>query len=129
MLNVPEHSQQNTFTRVSFLINIVGILERWDLGTWDSGFGIHMWDQRTRTLHLGPFTWEPVSGTHRRDPEPGTFTWDPAPVTLQLGHFIWARHLICGNRDPIPLRGTQDPYLGTTTLIQLSFNVQFSSVA
>ena len=91
MLNVPEHSQQNTFTRVSFLINIVGILERWDLGTWESGLGTHMWDQRTRTLHLGPFTWEPVPGTHRRDPEPGTFTWDPAPVTLQLGHFIWAR--------------------------------------
>ena len=86
----------------------MGIPEKWDLGP--------------RTLHLGSFTQDqdqgPIDGT--RHLYVGLRTWYPSPVT---------RDPICGYRDPIPSRETWDPHLGIVTLIQLSLNMKFSSVA
>ena len=56
--------------------------------------------------------------------------WDPGPWTLHPGPGTWDP---IWNRNPIPLRETRDTHininLGTLTLIQFSYNVQFSSVA
>ena len=79
--------------------------------------------------------WKGIPEKQTRDSEPGTRVPPPGilhqgPGTRDLGPYmqdpIW-------NWDQIPLRGTRDPYintnLGALTLIQLSLNVQFSSVA
>ena len=96
--------------------------QRWNVcwgGTWDPG----------------PFTWVLSSGT--QDPRAIDKTQNPGPYrgTRDLGPSTWGDtspvtwNPICGNRDPIPLHGMRNPYLGTLTLMQLSLNVQFSSVA
>ena len=97
--------------------------------TRDPGFGPILEPQDSV-----PFTWDPTPwiqnpqaefGTRDLYVEPGS--WDPPPGTLHLGP--GTRDSICGNQEPIPLRATRGSYLGTFTLIQLSLNVQFSSVA
>ena len=88
--------------------------------TWDSRSILGTQDAPHGALHLGPWTQNPQAEPGTQDLYVGTGTWDPSSGTHDP---------ICGNRDPIPLRGTWNPYLGTLTLIQLSLNVQFRSVA
>ena len=94
-------------------------------GTRNSEPATHTRDPRPETLHLAP-------GTHRRVLGRRTFTWDLGPATFHLG--LMPRDLgPYMEPDPIPLRGTRNLYinanLGALTLIHLSLNVQFSSVA
>ena len=79
-------------------------------GTRDPYMGRGTRDPPPESLCLGSGTQDPVPlfGTHDLGPS----TWDPLPGT-------WDR--ICGNLDPIPLRAMRDSYLGTLTLMQLSF--------
>ena len=78
----------------------------------------------TRDPYVEPGTWKPSAGT--QDPEPigGTKTWD---LYVRSG----TQDPICENWDPIPAFtwNTGPITLGTLTLIQLSLNVQFRSVA
>ena len=89
------------------------------------------------TRKVGPRTRDPQARSETRDLYVGLGTWDIPPGTLHLEHgtqdlgpYMWDP---IWNRDQIPLRGKWDPYintnLGTLTLIQLSLNMQFSSVA
>ena len=92
------------------------------LVTWNPYMGPRVRDPPPGTLHLGSGTRDP-----RQDQGSETFTGDPGPSTWDSSP--GNQDPICVNLDPIPLPGTRDPYLGTLTLIQLSLNVQFSSVA
>ena len=58
-----------------------------------------------KTLHQGPFTWDPGSGIHRQDTDLGAFMWDLGPGTLYMGpgtlyvgpYYIETSPLICSN--------------------------------
>ena len=67
------------------------------------------------TLHLGLFTWDPLSATHRQDTGTGIFMWDLRPRTLHLGQFTWEL-----GTETVYGTGTQYLYVehGTHTLIQ-----------
>ena len=116
------------------------ILKIWDTffegipGKWVLGPGTCDHGPLCGTRDPGSSIWEPSPGTG--DPGPIGGNRDPGPLceTCELGPSTWVPSPgtwdpICANQDPIPLRETRDPYLGTLTLIQLSLNVQFSSVA
>ena len=101
MLNVSQHSQENTFTRVSFLINIVAA-DNLSRHKRKVGAGTHTWDPEPGTFHLGTLTRN--SGTkaeaRTRDVYVGPKIWDPPPGTGDPNF---------GNRNPIPLREIRDP--------------------
>ena len=108
-----ENYYQHDGEQLSFYEN--GIPKKWDQepirGTWGPSPGTRDPGPigRTRDLYVWPGTWDPPPATRNLGP----YMWDP----------IW-------NRDPIPLRDTYiNTNSGILTLIQLSLNMQFSSVA
>ena len=111
VLNVSRHSRENTFTRVSFLINIAAAF---NLSWHTRKVGTGTQDPPSGTLHLRLRTWEPRWNTGHR-----MFTQDPGSETLHLGPGIL--NLGTGTQYLYVKCGT--PYLGTFTLIQLSLNV------
>ena len=85
------------------------------LGTWNPYVEPGTWNPSARTQDPGP-----IGGT--RDLGPVRGTWNLGPRTQDP---------ICQNWDPMPTFTwkTGPITLGTFTMIQLSLNVQFSSVA